>query len=147
MKGKHNQGFSLVEVLVSMTILAAIVLPVCTCITLCARIDAKADAVLRARLAVSSAVEQLKEEGIVSGKITTETDTNENGEERLATVYSFDELPVRIVIDSRFPDGAGAEIRYYNVSVSDRNALVTVKTSIPAAPPAPPVNSQEGPTE
>ena len=126
MKGKHNEGFSLAEVLVSMAILTAIVIPVCTGLTLCARMDAKAEAVLRARIAVSSAVEQLKAEGITHASVTphrtAEYDVveTEGGQE--------DRLPnVRVYTTE------GKASVYYKVVVTDNNELVTVETFIRAA--------------
>ena len=64
MKGKNNAGFSMVEVLVAIAILAGIVIPVCSSLVLSLRINAKAEMMLQARIAVSSAVETLMAEGI-----------------------------------------------------------------------------------
>lgn len=64
MKGRKNGGYSLVEVLVAIALLAIIVLPTCTSLVLSVRINARTDEMLRAQLAVSSAVETLMAEGI-----------------------------------------------------------------------------------
>ena len=61
---KNNEGFSLVEVLLAMVLLAAIVIPTCTSLVLSFRMNAKAEALMQAQLAVSSAVETLMAEGI-----------------------------------------------------------------------------------
>lgn len=64
MKNKQEGGFSLIEVVLAMVILALIVVPTCTSLVLSFRVNAKADAMLQAQLAVSSAVEQLMAAGI-----------------------------------------------------------------------------------
>ena len=64
MKKKHNEGFSLVETLVSIAVLALIVIPTCSGIVMGYRMNAKADELMKAQLAVSSAVETLMAEGI-----------------------------------------------------------------------------------
>ena len=64
MKKKHNEGFSLVETLVSIAVLALIVIPTCSGIVMGFRMNAKADQLMRAQLAVSSAVETLMAEGV-----------------------------------------------------------------------------------
>ena len=68
MKEKHNGGFSLVEVLVSITLMASIVVPVCTSMLVAPRVNAKAEAMLEAKISVSSAVETLMAEGISDGQ-------------------------------------------------------------------------------
>ena len=64
MKQKNNEGFSLVEILAGMAILALIVLPTCTGMVMSFRLNAKTNQMLQAQLAVSSAVETLMAEGI-----------------------------------------------------------------------------------
>ena len=64
MKKQNNGGFSLVEVLLAMAILAAIVIPVCTGIVLSVQVNTRANDILRTRVAVSSAVETLMAQGI-----------------------------------------------------------------------------------
>lgn len=64
MKQKQNAGFSLVEVLVSIVILALVVVPLCTGLVMSVRMNAKADALLKAQLAVSSEIEKLMATGI-----------------------------------------------------------------------------------
>ncbi|MBR2422104.1 MAG: type II secretion system protein [Oscillospiraceae bacterium] len=64
MKQKNNEGFSLIEILVGMAILALIVLPTCTGMVMSIRLNAKTNQMLQAQLAVSSAVETLMAEGI-----------------------------------------------------------------------------------
>lgn len=109
MKGKNNGGFSLVEILVAMAILASVVIPVCSSMLVSVRINAKAEAVLKARLAVSSAVEKLRAEGYADG-------------------LSID--GVNITLDTEQP----SEPRYYyNIVVEDTNQLVKVETSVRAA--------------
>lgn len=65
MKKAKNGGYSLVEVLVAIALLAIITIPTYTCLVLSVRLNAKTDEMLKAQLAVSSAVETLMAEGIV----------------------------------------------------------------------------------
>ena len=62
---KHNQtdGFSLIEVLVSITLLGLVVVPIGSALLLSARLNVRSDDVLQAQLAVSSAVETIMAEG------------------------------------------------------------------------------------
>ena len=110
MKGKHNGGFSLVEVLVAITLMASIVVPVCTGMLVAPRVNAKAEAMLDAKIAVSSAVETLMAEGIPAGQ-TEYTETKGNITVKVTPV-----------------DG----LHYYNVEVTDEFGLVKVETSIRA---------------
>ena len=64
MKQKNDAGFSLIEVLVAITLLAAIVVPTCSSLIMSFRMNAKTEKMLQAQLAVSSAVETLMAKGI-----------------------------------------------------------------------------------
>lgn len=64
MKKKYNEGFSLVETLIAIAVLALIVIPTCSGIIMAFRMNAKSDQLMKAQLAVSSAVETLMAEGI-----------------------------------------------------------------------------------
>lgn len=65
MKRKSNNGgYSLIEVLVAISILGIIVSPVCANLIMSLRATEKTDEILQAQLAVSSAVETLMAEGI-----------------------------------------------------------------------------------
>ena len=59
MKKKHNEGTSLIDVLVGIALLALVVIPTCTGLVLSVRINARAEQLLQDQLAVSSAVETL----------------------------------------------------------------------------------------
>ena len=76
MKQKQNAGFSLVEVLVSIVILALVVVPLCTGLVMSVRMNAKADALLQAQLAVSSEIEKLMATGISESINDTESTIN-----------------------------------------------------------------------
>ena len=69
MKGKNNAGFSMIEVLVAIAILAGIAVPACSSLLLSLRMNARAEALLNARIAVSSAVETLMAEGVSDDSI------------------------------------------------------------------------------
>ena len=113
---KRNGGFSLVEVLVSIVILALVVVPLCTGLVMSVRMNAKADALLQAQLAVSSEIETYTPEQLEDGeKVITVTNSN-----------------IAIAIKTV------ASTPYYNVTVSydDENNegeyLVSVETIIRA---------------
>ena len=109
MKRKNNEGFSLVEILVAMAILAAAVIPACSSLILSHRLNAKTDSLLQEQLAVSSAVETLMAEGIDA--------TNNNYENR------FEGVTVTVT-----QNGA-----YYNVVfVANADEDVRVETAIRA---------------
>ena len=120
MKRKHNEGFTLVELLVSIVILAAIVIPTCTSLVLSYRMNAKSEEMLQAQLAVSSAVEKLMAEGITDEYLTslTKVEVEDN-----THYYTSTEFPgLRFVLTD---DGA-----YYSVKVMDEEEQVTVDTNV-----------------
>ena len=131
MKKKHDEGFSLVELLVSIVILAAIVLPTCTSLVLSYRLNAKAKTMMQAQLAVSSTVETLMAQGIDADRAAAVLAKNEG-------IYDFawdidndkrsdtdDYSGVQITLEA--VDGV---TEYYNVTVTDDDGLVTVTTQI-----------------
>lgn len=68
-KQKHNQteGFSLVEVMVSITILGIVAVPMLTGLLFSFRLNQRSDERLQAQLAVSNAVETIMAEGFKDG--------------------------------------------------------------------------------
>ena len=116
---KKNEGFSLVEVLLSMVLLAAIVIPTCTSLVLSFRVNAKAEALTQAQLAVSSAVETLMASGITDDYLNSLTKVKEDN-----TYYytSTDFHGLRFMLAD--------EGTYYSVTVSDKEEQVTVNTSV-----------------
>lgn len=64
MRHKNNAGYSLVEVVVAMAILALIIVPVSTGMVTAFKMNAKAEQLMQAELAVSRAVEALMAKGI-----------------------------------------------------------------------------------
>lgn len=128
MKRKHNEGFTLVELLISMVILAAIVLPTCTSLVLSYRMNAKTEKMMQAQLAVSSTVETLMAEGIDANRAAAVIQNSDG-------VYDFawdsekskiDDYPgVEIIVAAGDENGA-----YYSVTVTDDEKLVTVTTHI-----------------
>ena len=118
MKKKHNEGFSLVEVLVAMTILAMIVIPTCTGIVMAFRMNAKSEELMQAQLAVSSAVETLMSEGI-EGASADYGVSEVNGE-------TEDRFPdVKIVAKKEYDDDP-----FYTVTVTSNDGEVSVETVI-----------------
>lgn len=120
MKKKNNGGFSLVEVLVSVTIMSIITTFVCTSMMRSAQIDAKSDAMLEARIAVSSAVEQLKASDIT-------------GESPEYDIVSYGGTKEDLFPDVKVSTSEGTLSTYYIVEVSDNADLVKVTTCIRAA--------------
>lgn len=127
MKHKHDGGFSLIEVVLAMVILALIVVPTCTSLVLSFRVNAKADAMMQAQLAVSSAVEQLMAEGIKAEDIVEDDSADvDQGN------YGFEFEDGAIIADA-FPD-VKITLREvdscYEVIVTDNDNLVEVVTHI-----------------
>lgn len=125
MKNKQEDGFSLIEVVLAMVILALIVVPTCTSLVLSFRVNAKADAMLQAQLAVSSAVEELMAQGIVDQK----------AEEAITNQHLYDIVPADEDNPETdlFPDvkiTVMQEGDCYKVDITDNNDLVTVTTYI-----------------
>lgn len=122
MKQKHNAGFSLVEVIVAMAILASVVIPVCTGMMVSVRVNAKAEAMLRAKLAVSSTVETLRAHGVTCESENYAVPGIQEGEQA---------VQVRTFLDEGV---AEEDATYYNVVVTDAEGLVAVTTIIHAVP-------------
>ena len=73
MRHKNNAGYSLVEVVVAMAILALIIVPVSTGMVTAFKMNAKAEQLMQAELAVSRAVEALMARGIDGTEISEDT--------------------------------------------------------------------------
>ena len=119
---RNNAGFSLIEVLVAIAVLAAVVIPVCSSMVLSVSVNAKAEAVLQARTAVSSAVETLMTQGI-----TGESDAYDR-------VGDADLFP-GVTVETAKQDPDDETPAYYIVEVADDNQLVTITTKIRAVEP------------
>ena len=146
MKNKQEGGFSLIEVVLAMVILALIVVPTCTSLVLSFRVNAKADAMLQAQLAVSSAVEQLMAVGIDKDRaidaiakqqdydMILEAKTDGDGETATEEALPGNEQPeVEETATDEFPDvkiAVEQSENCYKVVVTDNNDLVTVTTYI-----------------
>ena len=104
MKKKHNEGFSLVEVLVAIVILGIFVVPTCSSLIMTFQMNQKTAQMLKAQQAVSSAVEELKATGI-------------NGTGDLQNKYPNLEITAT-------KSGGQTDIPYYNVKVTCDNIVV-----------------------
>lgn len=138
-KGKNNGGFSLIEVLAAITVMAIVIGPICAGLVVSARLNARCETLLQDQLAVKSAVETLMADGI---QATYDTDNNKlviknkspagvtvecapyyektekgegTGEEKKTPEYSADNLPYA-----------------YNVTVKSTDERVAVTTIIRA---------------
>ena len=129
MKGKNNAGFSMVEVLVAIAILAGIVIPVCSSLVLSLRINAKAEMMLQARIAVSSAVETLMAEGVTEASLDYRPDKFSGV--TIATVAVAESNESEVVALEEEDEEAPKPL-CYEVTVTDDAGLVTVTTYIRA---------------
>lgn len=112
MKHKNNAGYSLIEVVVAIAILALIIVPVSTGMVTAFKMNTKTEQLMQAELAVSSAVESLMAKGIKGGETYPDVD--------------IDADPVK----------NGEDTIYYKVTVASTKVEgVTVETYIRAAEP------------
>ena len=111
MKCRSNDGFSLVEMLVSIVILGLITIPMTSGMVLAMKTIAKSETMMQAQLDVSSAVETLMADGITG----------------VSDDYRASEFPNVTVKTTQ----NSADTPYYNVVVtSDTDDTVSVTTSI-----------------
>ena len=128
---KNNGGFSLIEVLVAIVILAAVVIPTCSALVLSHRLNAETDKLMKAQLAVSSAVETLMAEGIPSG-----TESGDYAQGRFADVSVTVTSKSEAIHTSGQNPQVVVEYQYYQVEVSsDVNSTVVVTTNVRAVTP------------
>lgn len=141
MKEKNNGGFSLVEVLLAMMILAAIVIPVCSGILLSVRMDTRANDVLQARVAVSSAVETLMAEGIPASKLGTGTSVEAKNDagiklyDYMTYTYEDARFSTLTITVSQVKKNMGTGyvlMPWYDVNVVSEIGAVEAKTSVRA---------------
>lgn len=116
MRKKNNGGFSLIEVLLSIVILAAVVIPTCSAMVMSYRLNAKSEQLMRSQLAVSSAVETLMASGITDAYIDSLSEAEDGS-------YISSQF-VGLVF--RLSEKGG----YYEVTVADSEGLVEVATAI-----------------
>lgn len=118
---KHNEGFSLIEIVVAIAILGLIVVPCGSALLMSIRINEKAQQMMQAQLAVSSAVETLMAEGIAGPSKEYDLETiTQNGTEN--EVDRFPGVQVETIAVEGKP--------YFTVIVKDDNGLVDVTTTI-----------------
>ena len=123
MRKKHNEGFTLVELLVSMAILAAIVIPTCTSLVLSYRMNAKTDKMMQAQLAVSSTVETLMAKGITDEFLASLENIGVKEGTTDVYIYTSNQFPgMKFVLTEKG--------EYYDITVMDEAKLVEVITSI-----------------
>jgi len=148
MKNKHDQGFSLVEILVAIVILTAFVVPTCSALVMTAKMNEKTDDLMKAQLAVSSAVETLMAEGIPTSKLGTGTtisvkDDEKDDEDEEIELYTyltytyedtrFSTLTITVSqVKKEQEDGTYALMPWYDVTVASEIGSVEAKTSIRA---------------
>ncbi len=130
MNNKHNAGFSLIEVLVAIVILAAIVVPTCSSLVLSHRMNAKTEELMQAQLDVSSAVETLMAEGIAYEDFTATPNYKINATNEKVTEAEA------LIKDVRFPNVEIKVTEYetvpYCYAVIFTSGEVSVSTTIRA---------------
>ena len=137
MKNKNDQGFSLIEILVAIVILAAFVVPTCSALVLSAQMTEKTNDLMKAHLAVSSAVETLMAEGIPAGITSPIQDygvtsrevevPNDEGEGTHRETVKTDRFPLVVIEVVPIADKL-----WYSVTVTSNDRLIEVKTSVRA---------------
>lgn len=141
MKNKHDQGFSLVEILVAIVILAAFVVPTCSALVLTAKMNEKTDDMMKAQLAVSSAVETLMAEGIPASKLGTGTSVeakNDAGNilyDYMTYTYEDARFSTLTITVSQVKKNMGTGyvlMPWYDVNVVSEIGAVEAKTSVRA---------------
>lgn len=116
MKRKYNEGFSLIEVLAAIAVLAILFVPTCTSLLMSMRLNEGTEAMMQAEFDVSSTVEILMAEGIPDDIL---------GEQETAEVY-LDRFPGVMVTVSKVKDA-----HYYNVAIASAEVdSVSVTTRI-----------------
>ena len=122
---KHNQtaGFSLIEVLVAITILGLVVVPIGSSLVLSFRLNARSEQMLQAQLAVSSAVETIMAEGF-------DPSIEEDYEEQFG-------------VDIEITDDSGAA---YGIKVTalDENSVKIISISVDTFVRPAPIDPEEG---
>lgn len=154
-KRKQNGGYSLIEVLIAITVLGIIVVPICSSLITSFRMNAKTESILQAQLAVSSAVETLMSEGITEDSddykkdddrfkrvtVKTEEPTEptesippESSESEESGAAEASESAEGATPEPSEPAGGTSEgaPAYYVVTVTDKDNLVTITTQIRA---------------
>lgn len=119
MKHKYNAGYTLLETVVAIAILAIIVGPVSTGMVMAFKMNAKTNQLMQAELAVSSAVETLMSKGIDGMEIAEGT---------------FPDVTI-----TTEPVKDGEDTIYYKVTVTSKEATgVKVESCIRAVEPTVP---------
>lgn len=131
-KGKNNGGFSLIEVLAAITVMAIVIGPICAGLVVSARLNARCETLLQDQLAVKSAVETLMADGI---QATYDAETKDTETKGVKIVNgSFDGLkvtfsPYNLTEDTNYSE----KLPYaYDVTVSSADERVVVTTVIRA---------------
>lgn len=129
--GKNKGGFSLIEVLAAITIMAIVIGPVCAGLVVSARLNARCESLLQEQLEVKSAVETLMAEGIqaeynAEDKVFTYKNSVIADSEGLTIAF----LPYGHTEDSDYSKNMPIA---YEVKVSSADGRVAVSTIIRAA--------------
>lgn len=129
MKKKHDEGFSLVEVLVAIVLLAAFVVPTCSALTMAARMNGRTEELMQAQLDVSSAVETLMAEGISSAYLALAVQNGDSPYEIIDKVkYSGTIVKITAIVKTNGENQTTEP--WCKVLVVSEDGLVSVETSV-----------------
>lgn len=130
MNVKDNKGFSLVELLVAIVIMAAFVIPTCSAFVLTARMNNKTDEMMQAQLAVSSAVETLMAKGITVEKDGQSITVVGLGESLAESEFCESADNERFSVEVYWNVSAPINDCYCNVTAISKDGSVEVSTSV-----------------
>ena len=143
MQNKHDEGFSLIEILVAIVILAAFVVPTCSALVMSNEMNNRTDTLMQAQLAVSSAVETLIAEGIaldlqsdsIKVKCVEVDVTLQNGDSYKALRYETEDIrfpSVKLTLTQAKEKVGGQYVLmpWYDVKVTSTDGLVEVETAV-----------------
>lgn len=120
MNAKHSEGASLIEVLVSITVLGLLVFHVAAGLALSHRMNARAEALLQTQIKLSSCLEVLRAEQIHDREVAED--------QTYPAPVGFGEVQVKIL-------SSAENHKWYEVSVSDPSCPdVSLRTKIGGTP-------------
>ena len=126
MSKKHNEGFTLIEVLIAIVLLGMVAVPICSSLVMSFRMNAKTEELLQAQLVVSSTAEVLMATGIDGTYNYNEVEGDSNfTPEVIITTTKIENEPCYTVVV--------AHTKYPEVTVTTEIREMTKKTQSDAS--------------